>query len=746
MNKFVKYGLIAVGTLVGLFILLLVAIAVFVDPNDYKPLVVDLVKEKKQRTLTLDGDVELALFPKLGLKMGKASLSEHQGTDEFASIDRIQLSVAWLPLLRNQLVVDHVAVEGLKAHLIRFADGTTNFDDLLKKEEEDKQQIQFDIDGVKVMDSYIRFDDRLAQRVVTLQSLQLKTGRLKDATPTDISAEFQLAVDKPAVDTQVNLKTGLMFDLEKKHYAVDGLDLRAKGQAVGLADLELSLSGSASAQPGTRDVRAEGVKLAVSAKRNGEPFKLDVDAPQLVLTSDKVTGDNIKLSAEMERPDGRVVAKLDIPGVEGTGQAFQTQRLTLDVEGRQGKSQFQGKLASPVHGNLERLAFSLPKIEGSVALTNPDFPNGGAKLSLGGQAQAEIQAERVSADLSARFDESAIRAKLGMQGFAAPRYTFDVGIDKIDVDRYIGTSKKADAKAEKGPEKPFDLSALRNLNATGTLRIGTLKVRNIKSSNVRIDIKAANGQVSANPFSASLYKGSMNGSVSVRAVQPPQFAVRQTLTGVDIHPLLMDLAEKDILEGRGNVVVDLTTQGQTVTALKKALGGRASVRLEDGAIKGIDIAGTIRNAKSRLGTLKGETTQQASAAQKTDFTELTATFQVRDGIAHNNDLSAKSPLLRLGGEGAVNIPGSSLDYLAKATVVGTLKGQGGREISDLRGVTVPVRISGPFDALKYRLDFDALVTESVKGKVEQKLEEKKEEAKGKLEEKLQERLKGLFGR
>ena len=132
--------------------------------------------------------------------------------------------------------------------------------------------------------------------------------------------------------------------------------------------------------------------------------------------------------------------------------------------------------------------------------------------------------------------------------------------------------------------------------------------------------------------------------------------------------------------------------------------------------------------------------QAANAADRTDFSELKASFQINNGVAHNEDLSAKSPLLRLAGNGDVNVGESAMNYLAKATVVASLEGQGGKELSALKGMTVPVRITGPFAGLKYSLDFNAMASEAVKQKVEQK----KEEIKSRLGEELKGGLKGLF--
>jgi AsmA protein len=303
---------------------------------------------------------------------------------------------------------------------------------------------------------------------------------------------------------------------------------------------------------------------------------------------------------------------------------------------------------------------------------------------------------------------------------------------------------------------------LKALRANGSLRIGALQVNNLKAANVRADLKAGNGRIDVNPLAATLYQGTLQGAASVNAAPAlPAIALKANLAGIQIAPLLKDLANNETLEGRGTVVLDVTTQGNTVSALKRALHGTGSLRLVDGAVKGIDIAGAIRNAKARLGALKGEQTQQADARQKTDFSELTATFNIASGIARNRDLSMKSPLLRVGGEGEINIGADTINYLVKASVVGTSKGQGGRDTDDLRGITVPVRVSGPLKAPSYKLDFGAMITDTARQKVEDAVKERLLERLGggakpggdatpkdgaKSGGSARDALKGLFGR
>ncbi|HEX6362560.1 MAG TPA: AsmA-like C-terminal region-containing protein, partial [Albitalea sp.] len=115
---------------------------------------------------------------------------------------------------------------------------------------------------------------------------------------------------------------------------------------------------------------------------------------------------------------------------------------------------------------------------------------------------------------------------------------------------------------------------------------------------------------------------------------------------------------------------------------------------------------------------------KASQAEKTDFSELSATFQIADGVARSRDLDLKSPFLRLGGEGAIDIGRGRIDYLARATVASTTKGQDGAELAALRGLTVPVRLAGPLEAPDWRIEWSAVATQAVTQQLQERLGEK----------------------
>ena len=610
--KLLKWVLIAAGAVVLLFAVALAFIAATFDPNQYKAQVADLVKEKTQRTLTIEGDIRLMLFPKLGVHLGKTRLSEFRSEKDFATLDDMRVSLALIPLLSKQVVVDQIQLDGLHATLVKHKDGKTSFNDLLGGEKEEvpakpveaaKTQtspIKLEVDGVRISKAALVWKDETTGAEYVISDFNLKTGRVAPGIPAKFDLGATIAANKPKLDVKLQMAGTVMADLEKQVFSVAGLTVKLNGAAAGVTGVAVELSGS---------------------------------------------------------------------------------------------------------------------------------------------VDADLKKQTANADLALKLDESNIKAKFAVADFAALRSTFDIAIDKLNVDKYLPPNKPggtARAPASPQPEQPIDFSPIKKLDLAGSVRIGDLTVSNIKAQNVRVDVKARNGRLDVDPLAADLYQGSVKGLASVDA-NANRVATKQTLAGISIGPLLRDATGQDLLEGRGNVALDLTTSGNLVSAMKKALNGTARLELKEGAIKGINLAQSLRNAKALLAGGKRESEQGAVAGEKTDFSELTASFEIRNGIAHNGDLLAKSPFLRLTGEGDINLPDSTLNYLAKAAVVASSAGQGGKEMADLNGLTVPVRASGPFSALKYKLEFGSILSDSAR----QKFDQKKEEFKEKLEDKLKAKLLGI---
>ena len=161
------------------------------DADFIKAEVTKVVQEKKQRSLKIDGPLELTFWPNLGVRVGKLSLSEHKSTTEFLALESARVSVAVMPLLSKQVVVDTIELDGARATLIRRKDGTLNIADLLAPDKEPSPLLKFDIAGIKVTSSQLTFRDEQGGATYAVSALNLDTGHLANAAegPLDLSAK-----------------------------------------------------------------------------------------------------------------------------------------------------------------------------------------------------------------------------------------------------------------------------------------------------------------------------------------------------------------------------------------------------------------------------------------------------------------------------------------------------------------------------------------------------------------------------
>ena len=479
------------------------------------------------------------------------------------------------------------------------------------------------------------------------------------------------------------------------------------------------------------------------------PLQIDIASVKIsnanLVWRDEQSGETTTLSG-FDLATGRIVG-------DTATQAWSVEALNLAAAGKRGADTIALTLSVPKLALADDpgRSLTLDKIAGSLEVASPKMPMKSLTLPLDGQLRAELAKEAASGALSTRFDDSNIALKFDVAKFSPLDLGFDLAIDRLNVDKYLPPERPAAANegvppsggaAASARDEKIDLTALKGPNVHGALRIGQFQANKLKMADVKAKIALAGGKLDVAPHSMKLYGGALTGALSVSA-NGNAITLRESLTGIDINPLLKDLADQDLIEGHGDVRLDVTTRGDTVAALKQALDGTAAVALKDGALKGINLAQSFRELKAMV-SRKEEAVQKAKATDQTDFSELTASFKINDGVAHNEDFAAKTPFLRLGGAGDIDIGKSRIDYVLKATVVETSGGQGGKELEHLRGVTVPVRASGPFDQLTYQIEFGKI---SAEGALKAKLDEKKKEVREDLKKKAREELmKGLLGK
>ncbi len=691
-----------IGWLLGLGLLAIAGLAAYLtfafDPNDYRERITQVVETQTGRKLTIEGDLKLSLFPWIGIQLGATRLSNAAGfgPEPMAQLTQVDVRLALMPLLKREVEMETIILHGLHLSLGRNAEGRASWDDLTgagsdpvndstapqgqgqgQSEGQSEGQgsggqglAKLTIGGLDIRDAKVVWDDRQAGQQLTIEHLNLTTSALGLDTPFDLQLAFDLAMAQPQLAGHVALGGHIVLDLAGQKYRIDRFTLASqlKGKVIPGGALDAKL----------------GTNLA-----------LDLQAQSLTLDA----------------------LSLDALGLQLSGQVNGKQLLT--------EPGFSGNLkladVSP-RALLGKLGIALPTTRDASVLSK-------ANLAFGFNAGLDSVALD---NLKLQLDQTNLSGKLSVAHFSAPRIRYNLAIDAIDVDRYLppkseGTTTEATTApaAEVEPELPLDL--LRGLDIDGTLTLGALKVAGLSVATIALPIKAQKGKFQLDP-SAQLYQGSFKAGVGADfSGKVAKFSVEPTLDGVQSGPLLQDMLGKAYVSGRAHLEAKLTTAGLTPSKIKQALNGTLALRFNDGAVNGISIGHYIRTASAKLKggdePTEGDTT--------TDFAELSASFLVRDGVLSGDDLSLKSPLARVEGNGSVDLVRELLNYRVNAHLVKSMEGQGGAEAAQLTGVPIPVSIKGSFSAPKIALEYDELF----KAYTSQALDAKKAEAAAALEKK-----------
>lgn len=731
MKAVVRIIAILLGVVVALFGALAAYLAFVFDPNDYREQISQQVEKRTGRKLTIDGDIGLSVFPWLGVGIGQASLGNAAGFGDapFASVGQVEVRAQLMPLLRSEVEVDRIVLRELKLDLVIDEQGKSNWQDLAGVGGEEAPDTTGSpagdgaaalaglvISGVEIESARVSYADRQAGTEYVIDKLSLQTGEVSPGKRFPLELGFDVTSSEPQMAGRVDIAGNALFELAGPSGDIEGFTLRFNATGTGLpggkADVELSSRLAFDLAAGTANI--DGMELSgYGVKALGSFAAKDVTG------APAVTG-------TLEVPTFDPAATLSALGVEApqvTDPAvFKRVSLKTRVEGT----------------------------TSSVALR----------------------------DLTVVLDDSNLSGEVTVADFAKQAVRFDLALDAINVDRYLppssagasaqpaagtpaksaGTSSSQPAgsaarKASGGAEALVDPAMLRGLDIVGKLRVGKLVASGLTMTDISLDVRAQDGVVRVAPL-AALYGGRYAGNITLDGRgQALAVALDESLKGIQVGPLLRDLnGAEERLTGNANILAKLQLRGNDVDAMKRTLGGNVDFRFLDGAVKGINIAQYLREAQARI---SGQPVPQTSEPNQTDFSQLTGTLQIANGVARNEDLDARSPLLRVGGKGSVNIPAETIDYTVRASVVATLSGQGGEGLDKLKGVTVPIKVAGTFDKPSFRLDVEGLVSdaakqqaqEKLKGALEEKLGPKlDEQGGGDLKETLKKGLGGLLGR
>lgn len=764
---------IAAG-LVAVIIIAIAVIAVTVDPNDYRDEITEVVKKETGRDLKIEA-MSLSFFPHLGLILENTSLSNATGFSDqaFLKVDKVQVGAAIWPLLSQQLEIDTLTLHGLNLNLEKNAAGISNWDDLIKKEDgvkvEEKAEdsanpldklAALNFGGIDIKNGQVHWNDQQAQQTIDLKITELSTGTITFGEFFKIALSAETTVAKPALQSQLDLTIEAKLEKDGR-YVLRNLALKSTTQGAGIPvekataelfipTLDLAMAKNQLSLPslrltynvmGGKEFPMKTIQGELTVKEFSGDLKAQQFKAQKLTATAALTGDSL--------PGGKAQLNLSTqPSVNLTAQTANLDQLSLSAMDIVAKgsikatkittdAQVDAKLdivETNLRALLKQLKISLPEMADAKTLTK-------FSASLGVHFNAKTQAMSVK-NLKVTLDDSLLTGNASVSQFDAPNIRYDLALTKIDLNRYLPAKKAVPESESTTPvaetDIPLPTELLRKLTINGTFKAGAVTFDKLQPKNIVLTVKGSKGKINANPIRADIFKTTINAQAELDVSgKTPQYSFKTDAKNVPVGDVLLAFTGKDQISGTGAVNANITTSGSRISHFKQNLNGTAAANLEDGAIKGFNLAQSIREAKAKI---NGTAAPVAAGDLQTDFSSLIAEVSIKQGIVTTTKLLAQAPFMRITGSGTVDLPKESLNYLVKAKIVASDKGQGGEDLKELNGLTIPVKLKGAWTNPSVSLDLASLLEQKATAEMEKKKDEVIEETKKKIEEQLKDTL------
>jgi AsmA protein len=738
----------AFGKILGLVMLGLLLIVIglgfalthLFDPNDYKDEIQQLARDKTNLELQLKGDIGWSLFPWLGLELTDATLASAETPDKpFADLRLLGLSVRVLPLLRREVQMSDIRVDGLNLTLQRDDKGRGNWEGVGQptKRETDPtaapaqppaqppvadataqpgQPLKLDIDSLTISNSRVDYQDAKSGQQFSAEGIELSTGAIREGADIPVKLLAFLGSNQPVLRAKTELQGLLRFDRALKRYQLQ----------------DLKLAGEASGEP------LNGKTLTFASQGQ---LLLDQSAQVAEWTGIKLSANQLRALGELKLRD------LD---------------KTAQLEGSLSLAQFN------LREFLDGIGVALPAMRDNGTLSRFEMS---ARLA-GTPSSLSFN------DLALKLDDSSFAGSLAVSDFAQQALRLQLKGDKLDLDRYLPPEnkdanagaarqnevKQAVAAAGNSGTTPLPgaptqqawsstpllpLETLRKLDIEAAIGLGQLTLSKLPIEDARLALTAKGGLINLKELRGDLHGGEfvVRSQLDARPAIPLLTASKQ-IKRIPLEKLLEARGEKAPVRGLLDLNADVRTQGNSEKAWVDALNGNASFSLSDGVLVDANLEQQLCQG---IATLNRKSLSGEPRGKDTPFEELHGNLKFTNGVASNPDLKARIPGLTVNGNGAVDLRVLGMDYRVGIVIEGdkTAMPDPACQVNERYvGLEWPLRCRGPLElgAKACRLDKAGMTKVAAKlagNRLEEKIEEKLGD---KVSPELKDALKGLFNR
>jgi AsmA protein len=737
----------AFGKILGLVLLGLLLIIVaagfalthLFDPNDYKDKIRQIARDKAHIELTLNGDIGWSLFPWLGLELHEASVATLiKPAEPFADLQMLGLSVRVLPLLRREVQMSDVRVEGLNLRLNRDKDGHGNWEDIGKlptpaapagstppasepvaeapaQPEKPPQPIRLDIDSLTVNNARVEYNDEKTGKQFSAESIQLSSGAIHDSTNIPLKATAFLGTNQPVLRVRTELTGELRIERALQRYKLE----------------DMKLSGELAGDP------LQGKTMTFSAQGQ---MALDKAANVAEWTGIKISANQLRALGELKAND-----------LDKTPQ---------------------------ISGGISIAQFDLAQFVDSIGQKLPAMAEGSlSKVELVSRVSATPTSLALD-NINLKLDDSSFSGRIAVEDFAKQSLRAILKADTFNVDRYLPPKSAQNANATQArqaevtsteagamagstplPDKPsksawsterlLPVERLAKLDIDADLTFGQLTLDKLPIQNAALKATGQGGLLTLTNLSGELYNGGFEakGTLDVRP-SAPVLNLQTKINRVPVEKILESQGKNPPVKGLVTLTSNVTGSGNSQQALIDSLNGNASFVINNGVLLNANLEQQLCKG---IATLNRKTLSGEPRGKDTPFQELKGNLTLRNGVASNPDLKVRIPGMTVNGDGDIDLKVLGMDYRVGIIVegdTGAMPDPACQVGDKFVGIEWPLRCRGPLElgAKACRLDNERMgqVASKLAG---DKLSEKIDEKLGdKVSPELKNALKGLFKR
>ncbi|WPO99674.1 AsmA family protein [Pseudomonas sp. HR96] len=747
----------AFGKILGLCVLGLLLIIVALgfalthlfDPNDYKDEIRQLARDKARVELTLNGDIGWSLFPWLGLELHDASVATLNNPKQpFADLQMLGLSVRVLPLLRREVQMSDIRVEGLNLKLVRDESGHGNWQDIGKPlapaaaasapdvavdhnasaaqpqpaQEHSSRVVKLDIDSLTINNASVHYSDIKSGQELTADSIQLSTGGIHENTDIPLKLTAFLGTNQPVVRARTELAGELRIDRKTRRYQFE--DMRLSGEVSGDP-----------LQGNTVSYAAQGQLLLDLGANVAEWSGLKFSANQL-----RALGElNVRnLDSDPQLSGGLSIAQFDLRTfLESAGQTLPAMAAADSLRSVELVARLQGTKNSLA---LEDLNLKLDGGSYSGRVAVDDFGKKALRVTLQGD---KLDADRYLPPRSADAASAAAARKTEVQESEAGAIAGAGTTPLPDKPSHVAWSN----------DRLLPIQLLRELDLQADLSLGQLTLQQLPIQNAALKLQAAGGLLTLDQLSGGLYNGSFQ-SHALLDVRPeqPLLAIQTKLDRVPIERFIKTQNPNPPMTGLLTLDSDLQGRGNSQKALIDSLGGKANFSVSNGVLVNANLEQQMCQG---IAMLNRKNLTSEPRGKDTPFQQLKGSLVFNNGVASNQDFTASVPGLTINGNGDIDLRVLGMDYRIGVVLQGDLSDTPDPACQvnqNFVGLAFPLRCRGPLElgAKACRVDKEALMqlaTKTAAERIGDKLQDKLQDKLGdKVPEQLKDTIKGLFKR